>query len=368
MSERWRNLSDRDLTALYLTAAARNVQWMLQTTALDRHELSITGWALTLSGQPGDARFLINGRVFDEILYPQPSPDLEEIFWNVPAANYARFACRTRIERESAFKNGFACLEFQDGCTSDEVRRRAWYLPDPENDLTIPEESRIRRVIGVGDRTSYILGGASTYKRFENYLEQRFSKTFDDYENILDWACGCGRITRNFRWATKTNITGVDIDGDNITWCREHLPFGQFQQTAVLPPLPFPDRSFDLILAISILGQLREDLQFLWLEELKRVAKRGALLLVAIPGLTQIGLARPHPDLMRKIEEDGFFVAGRNPDLDEVLPGQAHYVSGIHSRDYIHRHYGRYFAIVDIIDAIAANDDLVVMKNDKSGH
>src|SRR5207253_500357 len=111
--------------------------------------------------------------VFEEIQYPQPSPDLEEIFWNVPTAKHARFACRTRIQWGNTCKNGFACLEFQDGCSSDEVRRRAWYLPDANNDLPIPEESRICRVIGVGDQSSYVLGGTTTYKRLEHYLEQR---------------------------------------------------------------------------------------------------------------------------------------------------------------------------------------------------
>jgi hypothetical protein len=364
MPGKWADLSDHGLIKLYLDTCARNLQWTLGNTQVHGDEWFITGWALTLAGPPEEARFLINGMPFEDIQYPMSSPDLEQIFWNIPTAKSARFSCRTTVDRRDAFKSGFACLEFQDGSRPHEVRRRAWYWPDPENDLAIPDDAKIRRVIGVGDRASYVLGGAATYKRVEHYLEQRFSKSFDSFESILDWACGCGRLARHFRWSQERTVCGVDIDSDSIAWCRQHLPFAHFITSSLLPPLPFEDESFDLIFAMSILGQLREDHQFVWLEELKRVASRNALLLVAVPGLTQIGLARPHPALMRDIEEKGFVVTGRNPDLDDILPGQDHYVSGIHSRDYLYMNYGKYFTILDIVDAIAANDDLIVMRND----
>jgi glutamate-1-semialdehyde aminotransferase len=118
-------------------------------------------------------------------------------------------------------------------------------------------------------------------------------------------------------------------------------------------------------MAISVLGQLSEEHQFAWLRELKRVARKDATVMVAIPGLAKIGLARPHPGLLREIEEKGFLVTGRNSDLDDVMPDQTHYISVLHSRDYLHTNWDKYFTIIDIVDGIAANDDLVLMKNDK---
>jgi len=358
----WRHLSDRELETLYLNACAEHFQWRLDNTRIQDGELNIEGWALTTRVRPGDARFLINGREFDIIQYPLPSADIGSIFWNVPTAHHARFKCKTRIDWQESFPDGFARLEFQDGSKANQVRRRAWYLPNPRIELPLPEAFRIRRVIGVPDPENYLIGGAAIYKRLEDYLRENHSKTFDDFSDILDWACGCGRVARNFRWC-RSRFIGADIDGDNIAWCRQHLPHGQFLQSAVMPPLPFAAASFDLILAVSILDQIDLEHQMAWLRELQRLLKNKGLLLVSVVGLTQIGLARPNPDLMRRIEEERFLVTSRNSDLDDVMPHLTHYVSGIHSREYLKEILEKHFEVLDIVDAIVANDDLIVLKN-----
>ena len=361
----WRDLSDRELSAVSLTACAENIQWLLDRHHLEDDRLVIEGWAITMSGPPEKAQFLINGNPIEEVHYPIPSPDLGEIFWNIPTAQTARFVCKTTIDWEHTYPNGFACLEFLTGGSDREkVRRRAWYLPNPMDNLPVPEEARIRRAIGVPDSASFVIGGAAVYKRFEHYLKDKFFRTFDDFSDILDWACGCGRVARNFRWARGAKLWGVDIDGDNIAWCRKHLRHAQFLQVPPLPPLPFPAESFDLVMAISAFGQLTEELQLAWLQELKRVARKDAIVLIAIRGLSNFGLIRPHPGLLRKVEERGFLVTGPNNDLDDVMPGHP-YISVLHSRDYIHTNWEKYFTITDIVDAIAANDDLIVLKNDK---
>ena len=66
-----------------------------------------------------------------------------------------------------------------------------------------------------------------------------------------------------------------------------------------------------------------------------------------------------------EIEQEGFVVAGRNSELDEVVADPNYYLSVLHSRDYLYRTWGKYFTIIDIVNALAANQDLVVMKNDR---
>src|SRR6266850_1795777 len=362
----WRDLSDQELSAVSLTACAENIQWLLDRQYVEEDRLVVEGWAITMSGRLDKAQFLINGIPIEEVHYPIPSPDVGEVFWNIPTAQTARFVCKTTVNWEHTYQNGFACLEFlTESSDREKVRRRAWYLPNPMNDLPVPEEARIRRAIGVPDSASFVIGGAAVYKRLEQYLKEKFSRTFDDFSDILDWACGCGRVARNFRWAREAKLWGVDIDPDNIAWCRKHLRHAQFLQIPPSPPLPFPAESFDLVMAISAFGQLTEELQFAWLQELKRVARKDAIVMVAIRGLSNIGLIRPDPGLLRKVEEEGFLVTGPNSDLDDVMPGHT-YVSVLHSRDYLRANWERYFTITDIVDAIAANDDLIVLKNDKS--
>jgi glutamate-1-semialdehyde aminotransferase/SAM-dependent methyltransferase len=327
--------------------------------------LALRGWAI--AAQPDGSRFLLNGVPFEYSRYPISSPDLASIFWNIPTAESARFVCQTTITMESAFPDGFARLEFvSPGSDPEQSRSRAWYLPDPQNDLPMPSNAQIKRVIGTPDPFNYLVGGATTYKRLEAYLQSSLSKTFEDFHDILDFGCGSGRIARHFRLATQSRLWGVDIDADGIAWCRENLPHACFASTGILPPLPFPDSSFDLTLAISVLDQLHEAQQVAWLRELKRVTRKGGLIAIAVAGPAQIGLSRPPVSVIREIARKGFIETGRNPDLDDVMPHQTHYIRGLHSRDYIRSTWGREFSILDIVDALASNHDLIVMRNDRT--
>jgi hypothetical protein len=69
------------------------------------------------------------------------------------------------------------------------------------------------------------------------------------------------------------------------------------------------------------------------------------------------------PDsLFETIERNGFVMTGVNHQIEVELDGESYYVDVHHSRDYVRRTWGQYFEILDIIDAVAANQDLVVMR------
>jgi hypothetical protein len=115
----------------------------------------------------------VNGLPF----VPFPSPEIGEMFWNVPTAKNARFVCKTAFDAARVYEDGFARLEFQDGSDREQVRLRVLYMPHPENELPVPSGERIRRVIGRPDILNYLIGGA-TYKPLEHYLNVKFSKSF----------------------------------------------------------------------------------------------------------------------------------------------------------------------------------------------
>jgi len=358
-------VSDTQITELYLNACAVHIQWLIDRVQIKDGELLIEGWAIAPGNNRDGARFLINGKEFSKVQYPIPSPDLHEVFWNIPAARNARFICRTQVDHGEAFADGFARLEFFTHESGHQAaRQRAWYLADPGREPPIPDEVRIRRVIGVENRGSYLLGGATMFKRFEEYLTKKFCRGYADFANILDWGCGCGRLSRYFAYARDCELCGVDVDHDNVAWCRKNLLHGRFARVPLLPPTLLPEKEFDLIVGISVLTHLSEENQFAWLTELRRVAKPGAIVMLSVHGLSQSGLYRPHPSLLRQVEEEGFVVGGRNDQLDGVIRDSDYYLNVYQSRDYIRSEWGRYFTILDIVDAIAANQDLVVMRND----
>jgi 2-polyprenyl-3-methyl-5-hydroxy-6-metoxy-1,4-benzoquinol methylase len=360
-----KNLSDNEITEAYLTACATHIQWLIGDIEVQDNQLLINGWAIVTEGDINNVRFLINGKAFEQVQYPIASPDIKELFWNIPTAENARFVCQTTIDKDT-FKEGFACLEFLQNNNTQLARKTAWYLPNPTQNLPTPEEARIRRVIGAPDSSNYLIGGGAIFKRFEDYLQQKFSRAFRDFNRILDWGCGSGRVSRHFHLVPNSELWGVDIDKDNISWCQTHLPHGKFSDIPIVPPTSLPDDYFDLIIGISVLTHLDEENQFAWLEELKRITKKGAILMLSIQGLSQAGLYRPTPAILREVEEKGFVITGRNSDLDDVMAENTHYINVIQSRDYIHEQWGKYFTIIDIVDAMAANQDVVIMQNNKS--
>ena len=87
----------------------------------------------------------------------------------------------------------------------------------------------------------------------------------------LDFGCGCGRT---LRWLTRewrdVSWHGTDVDAEAVGWCRSHLP-GRFEVNGPMPPLPFPNASFDLVLGVSVFTHLDEPVQRGWAAELRRV-------------------------------------------------------------------------------------------------
>jgi SAM-dependent methyltransferase len=91
---------------------------------------------------------------------------------------------------------------------------------------------------------------------------------------ILEWGVAGGRLIRHLHDLTpETVIWGVDLWASAIRWCQEQLspPF-HFATTTVVPHLPFPDQTFDLIYAGSVFTHL-DDLVEAWFLELQRTLK-----------------------------------------------------------------------------------------------
>ena len=103
--------------------------------------------------------------------------------------------------------------------------------------------------------------------------------------SVLDFGAGCGRTLRFLRpRLPDAKFTACDVDGESVAWARARDPGISWHHTADLPPLPSADGQFDLIYAISVFTHLDESRQFAWLDELRRVAKPGGLLLLTVQG------------------------------------------------------------------------------------
>jgi SAM-dependent methyltransferase len=148
---------------------------------------------------------------------------------------------------------------------------------------------------------------------------------------VLDFGCGCGRALRWFlRDYPDPEFHGVDVDEEAVEWCRQHLKAAQFFANNPEPPLPYPDRHFDIIYCLSVFTHLDELMQDAWLAELARLLAPGGVLLLTVHGeraaqvLDQAGL--------ETLRTAGF-VHQRSRKLKGIVPDW--YQTTWHSREYI---------------------------------
>jgi SAM-dependent methyltransferase len=105
----------------------------------------------------------------------------------------------------------------------------------------------------------------------------------EEAQKILELGVASGRLIRHLHDLTpKTEIWGVDFWASAVRWCQDHLspPF-YFATTTVVPHLPFPDQTFDLIYAGSVFTHL-DDLAEAWFLELRRILKSSGRLYFTI--------------------------------------------------------------------------------------
>jgi SAM-dependent methyltransferase len=136
--------------------------------------------------------------------------------------------------------------------------------------------------------------GHTDTERFQNYgrvcaeaIREAVDSQGDEFarlESILDFGCGCGRVARHMRGLTDAKVSGCDLQPAAIEWCRGNLPFMDARVNRLAPPLPFGDRRFEMIYALSVFTHLSEPLQLDWMAEFGRVAAPGANLMFTVKG------------------------------------------------------------------------------------
>lgn len=127
---------------------------------------------------------------------------------------------------------------------------------------------------------------------------------------ILDVGTSTGSNLRLLRDIGFTRVTGLDVSLEAIRFC-ESKGFGPVQQGSVCA-LPFPDASFDLVLATDIIEHVDDDV--LALTEIARVLAPLGRVLITVPAFPSLwGLQdevslhkrryrlRPLLDLVRRV-------------------------------------------------------------------
>lgn len=217
----------------------------------------------------------------------------------------------------------------------DEITKLAGGLPVPSYEL-------IQLVTPSFDAAQFLRSGAEVVDFLCNILERNGARR-GSLGSVFDWGCGCGRVLRHFPalGIGGLKLHGADYNPDLIQWCKQNLPFGEFQVNGLEPPLDYPDRAFDFVYAISVFTHLTEPLQFRWLDEMARVIKPGGHLLFTVHGAAYL------VDLNEEQQQQ--FHAGQLVVKYAELVGE-NACGAYHPPQYVKNNFIRDFEILEILE------------------
>jgi SAM-dependent methyltransferase len=155
--------------------------------------------------------------------------------------------------------------------------------------------------------------------------------------NLLDWGCGTGRITRHLpKVFPNARVFGCDTHDRRMEWNRNHAMGIHFTKIEPLPPTPYANEFFELIIGFSVLTHIDADSQDAWLAELYRILKPGGILWLTTQGEAYcnqlLGFEK------RKLYTEGIYTRKAH------LPGHR-MMSTYHFADNFREKLSRYFSI-----------------------
>ena len=177
--------------------------------------------------------------------------------------------------------------------------------------LELPPPKLRAMVAGTDDAAWFLESGRRSVEDLMRALAA-VGRTVDSFIDVLDFGCGCGRMSRWLVDHPGIRITGIDVDAPMIEWCAAHLAGGRFEVNDGLPPTKYADDSFDLVVNHSVFTHLNDTYQDRWLQELSRITRPDGVLVLSFSGETAF---RQHEETIAAIDAD--IAAQERAHLDE---------------------------------------------------
>ena len=261
-----------------------------------------------------------------------------------------------------------------------DVKKPAWISGSssqlvPNSQDILPPQELYSRIAGknqlLGEAAKDILlesgylDAAESIKIFELYS----TKSLDSKIEVLDWGVGLSRILRHFK-NTQAKLTGVDVDGVSIDFCKKNYEFANFFQIGTAEQEFFIDRKFDLIYGFSVMTHLAESDQLFYLKQLSKILDRDGVALITISGPSTVLKTDWAKDqsLLNTYFTLGQVEGAPNFDISGEVP-EGYYRDVATTHKHVYEKWSEYFDILDIIPSGLgqtnglSSQDVVVLKS-----
>lgn len=126
---------------------------------------------------------------------------------------------------------------------------------------------------------------AGRFAAVVNRYAEATGRPVGESTRVLDFGCGWGRMLRMFlNRVDSRNLHGVDVRAESVALARRLNRFSRFTSVEGLPPAPFADGAFDLVIAYSVFSHLSEFASRAWIGEIARLLEPGGLAIVTTQG------------------------------------------------------------------------------------
>lgn len=206
------------------------------------------------------------------------------------------------------------------GVATDETLRAA-VSPVPPRSL--------REIVAAPEEAVFLWTGARDLQGFKDIYQDLGTPPEGRKPRVLDFGCGCGRMTRLLDMDDNFETFGSDINRSLVSWCEINLHQVTTKLNGEKPPLDFDSDFFDLAYTLSIFTHLPEDSAARWLDELARVCAKGATVIITTHGYSALDTIRNSPvhqqmfgvdengtdDLIRRLPTEGFIFIPYEADV-----------------------------------------------------
>src|SRR5262249_17177016 len=101
----------------------------------------------------------------------------------------------------------------------------------------------LRSLVSCTDNVQEYVGVGARCASNINQILRKNGYLCDTFGNVLDFACGCGRVLNFIQiYADPQSLHGCDYDPRLVAWCEQHLSIGGgFVVNPGEPPTSYPD-------------------------------------------------------------------------------------------------------------------------------